>query len=143
MNIYRDSRGLFFESCREPDHKFVQDNVSISKKGVVRGLHYQKSPMEQGKFLRVLQGAICDVIVNLKTGEIERNVLSDDKFDALYVPPGFAHGFQALEDNTIVYYKCTNTYSPEHEAGINPGMIEWPLPISEISERDKLWPNLK
>lgn len=151
--IYTDSRGLFFEShpeslfryrsdspyspMKEPP-KFVQDNVSISKKGVVRGMHYQRAPMAQGKFLRCLRGSIFDVVINLKTSEVHTMTL--DPFEGIYIPEGYAHGFQALEDETIVYYKCTNGYSKEHEMGLSPLDVEWPIAVTEVSEKDKLLP---
>jgi dTDP-4-dehydrorhamnose 3,5-epimerase len=119
---------------------FAQDNVSVSKKGVVRGLHYQKAPNSQGKLVRVLRGSICDVMMNIDTGEVTYTYLDDKEFNAVYVPPNYAHGFQALEDDTLVYYKCTNYYSPKHEAGFSALDLEWPLEITEMSEKDKLLP---
>lgn len=141
--IHRDSRGLFFESWKSDiEHVFVQDNVSISKIGVIRGLHYQRDPKAQGKLIRVLKGSIYDVALNLRTGNFDSGILSDFDHRALYIPPGFAHGFQALEEDTIIQYKVTEFYSKEHEACINPldeslG-IEWPIAVTKISEKDKM-----
>jgi len=155
-SLFRDSRGLFFESFKTtvfekiglPVH-YLQDNISQSKKGVVRGLHFQKSPFEQGKLVRCVKGAIFDVAVDLRIdsetfGQVETIVLTDENHLALYIPPGFAHGFQSLSDDTIIHYKCTQLYSKEHDAGIHPldealG-IRWPQPITEISEKDKMLP---
>ncbi len=148
--IHKDERGIFFEAYRGlKDHvTYVQDNVSVTKKGVVRGLHYQRDPMAQGKYLRCLKGAIFDVAVNLQTGEIHTNILDDGLYHrALYIPEGFAHGFQALTEDAILYYKCTEFYSKEHESGIYPldqslG-IRWPLPVLSMSEKDKKLPGFK
>lgn len=101
--IYKDPRGFFYEAfCESEDMPhFVQDNISFSKKGVVRGMHFQKAPFEQGKFIRCLKGAIHDIAVHLATGTKYVNHLSEDNNVALYVPPGFAHGFQAITDATM------------------------------------------
>lgn len=156
--LHRDSRGLFFESYKDSVFEriglplqFPQDNISQSKKGVVRGLHFQKSPFEQGKLVRCVKGAIFDVTVDLRLksstfGQIETIILTDENHLAMYIPPGFAHGFQALTDDTIIHYKCTQVFSKDHDTGINPADeklgIRWPQPITEISEKDKNLPHL-
>ncbi len=156
--LHRDSRGLFFESYKDsvfsgiqlPTH-FPQDNISQSKKGVVRGLHFQTAPFEQGKLVRCVKGAIFDVAVDLRLssptfGKVESIILTDENHLALYIPPGFAHGFQALTDDTIIHYKCTNVFSKAHDTGIyaldKNLKIQWPQPITEISDKDKNLPDL-
>lgn len=156
--VFTDERGCFFESFNRRKLSdtgikadFVQDNVSRSKKGVLRGLHYQLDPLAQTKLLTVLSGRILDVAVDLRTGSptfgkhlsVELN--SDDKRMVL-IPKGFAHGFVALEDNTLVMYKCDNYYSPVHERGIrynDPALnINWILPEKDlvITKRDMGFP---
>lgn len=146
--VYKDERGYFFEAHKtmqfsrlELPLTFVQDNVSFSKKGVVRGMHYQRYPYGQGKFVRCLKGKIFDVTINLKTGERESYTLSDENNLGLYVPPYYAHGFQALEDS-IIYYKCTVAYVKEYDSGFHPMSvgIEWPSEITEISAKDRVLP---
>ena len=129
-NVFEDERGHFFESFNENqlkeigiEEQFVQDNQSLSNKGVLRGLHFQKPPMAQGKLVRVIKGAVYDVAVDIRKGSptygqhfgvelTEKNKLM------LWVPAGFAHGFCTLEDQTIFSYKCTNYYDPKSEGGI-------------------------
>ena len=157
---FADSRGEFSEIYKASEFKaagldfnFVQDNFPLSHKGVVRGLHYQLDPHAQGKLVTVIKGAIYDVAVDirrdsktfLKWVAVE---LSDKNHCAVYIPPGFAHGFMALEDDTRVLYKMThNEYAPEFERGIlysDPDLvIPWPLPHPLVSEKDKLHPLLK
>jgi len=158
--IFSDTRGLFFESYNKQEMAkigvsadFVQDNQSCSGKGVLRGLHFQtKHP--QAKLIRVLKGAIFDVVVDLrKTSPTKGHwigvELSNSDSQMIYIPVGFAHGFLSLEDDTIVLYKTTDFYHPESERGLrwdDPTIrIEWPLnkygikyPI--ISEKDRLLP---
>ena len=141
--VFGDSRGYFYESYHKGkfyenglDLDFVQDNQSLSGKGILRGLHFQNPPYEQGKLIRVIEGAIIDVVVDIrksspsygKSFQIELNAENKVMF---WVPPGFAHGFCTLEDRTIVTYKCTGLYSPENEDGLmwnDPGLaIDWPL----------------
>ncbi|PKL08143.1 MAG: dTDP-4-dehydrorhamnose 3,5-epimerase [Spirochaetae bacterium HGW-Spirochaetae-7] len=140
---FRDSRGCFLETWAERDFlaagldlRFVQDNQSMSRKGVLRGLHYQKSH-PQGKLVRVISGEIFDVAVDLRTesptfGLWEGVFLTGEKQNQLYVPPGFANGFLALSDDTVVIYKCTDYYHPEDEYG-----IRWDDPRIGIA-----WPDL-
>ena len=151
-NVYEDGRGFFMESFNqniqnELNETFIQDNHSKSKKGVIRGLHYQWSkPM--GKLLRVLVGSGIDVIVDIREnsltyGKWESFHLSDQNNKILWVPPGFAQGFLALQDNTHLCYKTTALYNSDTEGAIHPlksGInINWKLPEHEIilSKKDK------
>lgn len=158
-DVYTDERGMFMETFSEaryremlglaPDVHFVQDNLSVSKKGVVRGLHYQAPPMAQGKLVMVTRGRVLDVAVDIRAGSptYGQHVaveLSVENHRQLWMPRGFAHGFIALEDDTIFTYKCTNTYSREHERGIvwnDPALgIEWGEVTPIVSEKDKQHP---
>lgn len=130
-NVFPDNRGCFYESFNIKKlsdlgikNNFVQDNVSESKKGVVRGLHYQLYPFSQAKLIIVLSGKILDVVVDIRKGSptfgkhLSVELASKDH-KILFIPKGFAHGFIALEDETAVQYKCDGYYSPDHERGIN------------------------
>lgn len=159
--IFPDQRGFFMELYKRTDflaedipYDFVQVNLSVSRKGVVRGLHYQLRPMEQGKLITVLRGRILDVAVDIRKGSpwFGRHVrieLSAEEPRLLWIPPGFAHGFQALEDSTQVLYLVTKEYSPQHERCIrwdDPDIgIPWPIGVNNIilSEKDKKCPPLK
>lgn len=159
--VFGDARGFFFESYREDvfkangiDVHFVQDNHSKSSRGVLRGLHFQTDPMAQGKLVRVMNGSVYDVAVDIRPGsktygQHEAIVLSGENKQMLYVPPGFAHGFCVLEDDTEFLYKTTNFYSPEHEKGIfwnDPDLgIDWPKFEMDytLSAKDKIYPRLK
>ena len=148
--VFGDERGFFFESYNERDFlsatglqvRFVQDNHSRSKKGVWRGLHYQIA-QSQGKLVRVTQGEVFDVCVNLKKGHPEFGhwvgvLLSAESKRQIWIPPGFAHGFLVLRDDTDVLYKTSDYYSPEDERCLrwdDPTVgIEWPLKQLNISE---------
>ena len=156
--VFPDHRGCFYESFNIKkllklgiNNNFVQDNVSESKKGVLRGLHYQLDPFSQAKLIIVLSGEILDVIVDIRKGSptfgkhlsIE---LSSKDHRILFIPKGFAHGFIAIKDDTIVQYKCDRYYSPEHERGINfsdPTLnINWNYPKDKIiiADRDLQFP---
>ena len=140
--IFSDNRGFFFESYTKKDFEqlgiredFVQDNHSCSKKGVIRGLHYQ-SGYPQGKLVRVLRGSVYDVIIDIRKGSPHYGKyfgipLNSKDHTMVYVPVGFAHGFLSLEDQTEVEYKTTDYYHPEFDAGIiwnDPNIgINWPL----------------
>lgn len=153
--IYSDNRGHFFESFHESNFKdmglpyrFVQDNQSFSQKGVVRGLHFQHYPFEQGKLVRVLHGMAKDVVVDIRPnsptfGQHYTCILDGSKGNMLYVPGGFAHGLAALED-TWFFYKCTANYNQEAEDGIlwsDPVLaIDWGVDQPILSEKDKLLP---
>jgi dTDP-4-dehydrorhamnose 3,5-epimerase len=127
--IFHDERGLFFESYQQDvfashgvSTPFVQDNQSFSRKGVIRGLHFQKEPFAQGKLVRVITGKVLDVVVDLRPesatfGQHMKFILDSSLGNMVYVPEGFAHGFAALED-AILVYKCTNTYNKASESGI-------------------------
>ena len=143
-NIYSDSRGFFYESYNQKNFYklrslkkiiFVQDNLSKSKKGVLRGLHYQLKPYEQAKLITVLRGKIFDVVVDIRKnsktfGKWESFLLSSEDRNQLFIPEGFAHGFLSMEDDTEVFYKANKFYSPEHERHIifsDPDLnIFWP-----------------
>ena len=125
--IFKDERGLFFESWNKIEFKslginisFIQDNHSVSKKNVLRGLHFQNHPHEQGKLVRVSQGSAIDVALDLRKdsntyGKHFKYKLSDQNATMLWIPYGFAHGFIALEDQTVFQYKCDALYRPESE----------------------------
>lgn len=161
--LYRDARGYFLELYnREEFHKigimaeFVQDNHSCSHKGVIRGLHFQ-TRYPQEKLVRVTRGAIYDVMVDLREksatyGRIYAVILSDRDPVMVHIPAGFAHGFLSLEDNTHVFYKTSEVYYPEYDAGIfwnDPDLdIDWPLEhygVGEplLSEKDSRLPRLR
>jgi dTDP-4-dehydrorhamnose 3,5-epimerase len=156
---FSDQRGFFSELYKSTEFKkhgintkFVQENLSYSKKGVLRGLHYQTKPKEQGKFVRVLSGRIFDVVVDIrqesKTFKKWLSVeLSEDNDDMLWIPPGFAHGFLALEDDTKIVYKVTSEYSPKNDSGIrwnDPDLkIKWPIANPTLSNKDSALPMFK
>ena len=134
------------------EYNFVQDNHSFSGKNILRGLHFQKEPFAQGKLVQVITGSIWDVAVDIRIDSptfkqwfgIE---LNDQNNTMFLIPPGFAHGFLTLSDNAHFTYKCTNYYSPEHDAGIiwnDPDLgIEWPVKDVRVSEKDAELPFLK
>ena len=142
--VFGDERGFFFESYNEKAFneatgiapRFVQDNHSKSVKGVLRGLHYQLPPRAQGKLVRVVQGEVFDVAVDIRKGsptygQWVGEVLSADNKKQLWIPPGFAHGFLTLSDTAEFLYKTTDYWSPEHERAIvwndETLDIQWPL----------------
>ena len=153
--VFGDDRGFFFESFNQKIFKeatglhreFVQDNHSKSSFGVLRGLHYQLAPMAQGKLVRVTQGEVFDVAVDIRKksptfGQWVGAILSAENKNQLWVPEGFAHGFMTLSESAEVLDKTTNFYSPEHERSIawnDPAIgIEWPqLEKTLLSEKDK------
>ena len=158
LDVFRDERGEFFEAFQKKRYEelgippFVQDNLSLSKKGVLRGLHYQTPPFGQGKMLQVLKGRALDVAVDIRFGSpmFGRHIaaeLSGENHRQLFIPAGFAHGFLALDDDTIFQYKCTNVYSREHERGIlwnDPALsIGWDIDNPLVSDKDKALPLLK
>ncbi len=154
--IFHDHRGWFTESYNTETFKshglkmnFVQDNLSFSKAGVLRGLHFQKPPYEQGKLVKVLVGEALDVAVDIRKdsptfGKYFKVVLSSEKQNMLYLPPGFAHGFLAIKD-TYLFYKCTQTYNGAYDSGIfynDPDLnIDWEYDAPLISEKDKNLPS--
>ncbi len=153
--VYDDERGFFYESFNEElfrkligqDFKFVQDNHSMSQLGVLRGLHYQIQ-QAQGKLVRVIRGKVFDVAVDIRQsspsfGHWVGEILSADNYLQMWIPPGFAHGFLVLSENTELLYKTTEIYAPEHERTIqwnDVGMgIDWPIDGLDIrlSNKDK------
>jgi dTDP-4-dehydrorhamnose 3,5-epimerase len=157
-DVYTDARGAFFESWNARDYgrhgldvTFVQDNLSRSKPGVLRGLHFQ-NPRPQGKLISVLQGEVYDVVVDIRAdadtfGAWEGHTLSADNARQLYVPEGFAHGFVVTGDtDALFHYKCTDFYHPETEGVIrwdDPGLgIDWPVDDPLLSDRDRTAPGL-
>ncbi len=156
--VYTDGRGYFMEIYREEDfrkngipYRFVQDNMSYSRKGVLRGLHFQKPPAVQGKLIRVARGRIRDVAVDLRRssptfGRWVMVELEEGDGRALWIPPGFAHGFYAQEDS-IVLYKVTHYFVPELDAGVrwnDPDIaVEWGVEDPIISDKDMRLPLLR
>jgi len=157
--VFIDPRGYFFELYKQHDFaragigdRFVQDNYSHSERGVLRGLHYQKQPRAQGKLVICLRGRIFDVAVDIRRGSPHFGKwlgveLSEENRQMLYVPPGFAHGFQVVSDSADVQYKCTDEYSPENDRGIawnDPDInIAWPLRDPLLSDKDVVHPMLR
>lgn len=157
--IFGDDRGFFLEFYKRSDffqagikEEFVQDNHSWSIRGVLRGLHFQREPEAQGKLLRCIRGEIFDVAVDIRKdsptfGRWVSVILSEENKKMLFIPPGFAHGFQVISDCAEVLYKTTREYSPEHEAGIiwndTDLAIEWPIKEPILSKRDRQWPSLR
>lgn len=153
---YRDDRGVFYESWRSQNYHdygiketFVQDNVSISHKNVLRGLHSQKN---MGQLVTVVLGTIWDVVVDIRSssptfGHHFSIELSGEAPKQLYMPPGFAHGFCVLTDRAIINYKCTEYYNPSHEGGVrwdDPDIgIQWPVKDPILSLKDQDFPYLK
>lgn len=153
--VFGDNRGYFMESFKKqwwkeyaPETEFIQDNESKSKRGVLRGLHFQAPPYAQAKLVRVIRGEVLDVAVDLRKasptyGKYEAMVLSEQNKRQLFVPRGFAHGFVVLSDNVIFSYKIDNVYAPNHEGGIrwnDPELnIEWQIDPKEVllSEKDR------
>lgn len=159
--VFGDDRGYFFESFskREFDAavgaeiNFVQDNQSMSRKGVVRGLHFQRGPHAQAKLVRCVKGQVLDVALDLRPdsptyGRHVAVLLSDDNFRSLFVPRGFAHGFAVLSDSAVFQYKCDNYYNPEAEGGVSildPSLsIDWGINLDNaiLSEKDLRLPLL-
>jgi dTDP-4-dehydrorhamnose 3,5-epimerase len=156
--VFVDQRGFFMETYRLPDFaaagidaRFVQENHSRSRKGVLRGLHYQNPPFAQGKLVRTIKGEVFDVAVDIRKGSPTWGkwvsvLLSEENKNMLYVPAGFAHGFCVLSDVAEVIYKTTNVFSAGSEAGIiwndRQLNIEWPVKEPVLSEKDRNWPPL-
>lgn len=156
--VYGDDRGHFFESfnldlwrAQGLTSEFVQDNQSFSKKGVVRGLHFQRAPHAQGKLVRVIMGRVLDVAVDLRPesptfGKFEIFELDAQTGNMVYIPEGFAHGFAALEDS-IFQYKCTNLYHKASEGGLrwdDPFLnIPWGIKNPIVSPKDEILPTFE
>jgi dTDP-4-dehydrorhamnose 3,5-epimerase len=156
--IFEDKRGHFLETFQVQRYsefgippKFVQDNVSYSRQGVLRGLHYQlRRP--QGKLICTVQGAIFDVVLDIRKsspnfGKWTSMVLDSQEYRQLYVPEGFAHGFYVLSERATVIYKCTDYYEPQDERGVfwdDPDLgINWPGKTPVLSEKDRAYLGLK
>lgn len=152
--VFQDARGYFFESFNEKFWseelgfvpKFVQDNESLSSKGVLRGIHFQTPPFEQAKLVRVIRGSVLDVAIDLRKGSPtygmhEKVILTGENKKQFYVPAGFGHGFLTLENDTVFSYKCTNFYNAQSEDGIlwNDADldIDWNVNNPLISDKDK------
>jgi dTDP-4-dehydrorhamnose 3,5-epimerase len=154
--VFSDKRGYFFESYNLSlfkeaglDVNFLQDNESMSAKGVLRGLHFQEPPFEQGKLVRVARGAVLDVSVDIRKdsptfGKWLSYELSEQNKRMLWIPPGFAHGFISLSEDAIFIYKCTNLYNRESENSIlwnDPELnIDWGIKNPLVSDKDKSAP---
>ena len=160
--VIADERGYFMESFNEKTFKsgvghevhFVQDNQSFSSKGVLRGLHYQTGEHAQAKLVRVLEGEVLDVAVDIRPnsktfGQYEAVLLSAENQLQFFVPRGFAHGFLVLSETATFFYKCDNFYNKESEGGIiyndKTLNIDWQFPLNEliISDKDKVQPTLE
>lgn len=157
--VFRDDRGYFYESFSLKEFEaaginlpFVQDNQSLSQKGTIRGLHFQSPPYDQGKLVRVIQGAVLDVVVDIRKNAVTYGKhyaieLTADNFTMFWIPPGFAHGFATLEDQTIFSYKCTGYYHKDSEGGLiwnDPDLaIDWRLSNPLLSEKDTMLPLLR
>lgn len=156
--VFKDDRGYFYESYNKEkmlaagiDLAFVQDNQSLSQKGIVRGLHFQAPPFAQGKLVRVIQGAVMDVAVDIRKdsptyGEHFSIELTAENKTMFYIPPGFAHGFETLSDNTLFLYKCTDVYNKASEGGLlwndETLGIKWQTTAPIISDKDKVLPTI-
>ncbi|HEX5398424.1 MAG TPA: dTDP-4-dehydrorhamnose 3,5-epimerase [Verrucomicrobiae bacterium] len=156
--VFGDARGFFMElwnrqRYREAglDWNFVQDNVSLSRRGILRGLHFQ-NPMAQGKLVYALEGEVFDVAVDIRRGSPTFGKwhglnLSAENKRQFFIPPGFAHGFAVLSETALFAYKCTEFYSSQHEQALawnDPDIgIQWPLESPQLSEKDSRAPRLK
>ncbi len=151
-DVFGDERGFFLESFNLERYKdagieynFVQDNLSKSKKGTIRGLHYQVGEMAQGKLCYVINGKVLDVAVDIRFGSPTfgkhiTHILNSQNKNQIWIPPGFAHGFSVLSEEAIFVYKCTQVYSKEHERAIlynDPEIsIDWQVKNPIVSEKD-------
>ena len=156
--VFGDARGFFMESWNQARYEehglpavFVQDNISFSQKGVLRGLHFQ-NPNAQGKLVYVLQGEVFDVVVDIRVGsptfgEWASVSLSSENKRQFYIPEGFAHGFCVTSETALFAYKCTKVYQPQAEYGMgwqDPDLgIKWPIEKPLLSEKDLIYPRLK
>ena len=157
--IFTDDRGNFFESFNEKEMvangifgPFIQDNQSVSHRNVLRGLHFQNHPHQQGKLIRVVRGGVLDVVVDIRKnsktfGRHYTIELNEIEKKMLWIPAGFAHGFITLEDNTVFLYKVTDYYDPLSESGIlynDPELnIDWQTNSPIVSQKDKILPTFK
>ncbi|WCJ59689.1 dTDP-4-dehydrorhamnose 3,5-epimerase [Fontisphaera persica] len=158
-DVFGDARGFFMETWNRrryqeaglPDVDFVQDNISLSRRGTLRGLHFQ-NPRAQGKLVSVLQGEVFDVALDLRRSSPTFGRWHGVRLDAesktqFYIPPGFAHGFAVLSETALFHYKCTDYYSPQDELAVrwdDPSIgIRWPVENPILSRRDAQAPLLK
>lgn len=159
--VYADHRGYFLETFNERSfsslgfkYNFVQDNESFSKYGTIRGMHFQKGEFAQAKLVRVIKGAVQDVVVDIRKesptfGKSFSSILTDEDKRMMLIPRGFAHGFAVLSESAIFSYKCDNFYSAANEGGLNyadPALnIDWQIPTDKrvLSDKDKVNPSLK
>lgn len=149
--VFGDARGFFMETWNQRRYReagipdgFVQDNLSLSRQGILRGLHFQ-NPTPQGKLVSVLQGEVFDVAVDIRRqsptfGRWHATRLSGENKRQFYIPPGFAHGFVVVSETAMFHYKCTSFYAPEHELAIrwdDPDLaIDWPVATPILSDKD-------
>ena len=160
LQKHEDERGFFARAwcqkefeARGLNPRTVQCNISFNKlKGTLRGMHYQIVPCAEAKVVRCTRGAICDVIIDLRRESVTykqhvSEVLSSNNYKALFIPEGFAHGFQTLEDNCEVFYQMSAFYSPEHQRGVRYNdsafKINWPIKPTVISDRDSNYKDFK
>lgn len=157
--VFEDSRGYFFELFNSEEYKkagvnfnFVQDNISKSQQGTVRGLHFQIGEFSQGKLCQVISGNVLDVAVDIRPnsktfGQHYSVELSSENHYQLWIPHGFAHGFSVLSKEAVFMYKCTNFYNPKYERAINYNdeelNIDWKVESPIVSEKDKIAPTFK
>ena len=157
-NVFNDQRGYFVETYNQKRYQeigiksnFMQDNLSFSKKGTLRGLHYQY-PHDQAKLAQVIQGEVFDVVVDIRRnsptfGKWIGQYLSDENKQQIFIPEGFAHGFCLLSDTALFHYKCSDFYAPDCEGGLlwsDPDVaIDWPLEFPIVSEKDAKFSCLK
>jgi dTDP-4-dehydrorhamnose 3,5-epimerase len=157
--IFEDTRGYFFESFNQKmleeagvKENFVQDNQSLSQKGVLRGMHFQKTPYAQAKLVRVIKGSVLDIVIDIRKNSLTYGKyfsieLNEQNKTIFWIPVGFAHGFLTLQDNTIFYYKCSNYYNKESEASIawndRDININWNIENPLLSEKDRVGVALK
>ena len=157
-DVYGDHRGFFLETWNQRRYEeagiretFVQDNVSFSRRGILRGLHFQ-NPLAQGKLVQVLSGEVLDAAVDVRVGSPTfgqwiGEVLSGENHKQMYIPPGFAHGYCVVSEEALFSYKCTDFYSPDTEHGIiwnDPDLnIDWPVEAPLLSKKDASYSMLK
>jgi dTDP-4-dehydrorhamnose 3,5-epimerase len=151
-DVFEDDRGYFFESYSlkkfeegKLDLTFIQDNISKSRQGTIRGLHYQVGKSAQGKLCQIISGAVLDVAVDIRFGsptfgKYVAEILSEDNHNQIWIPPGFAHGFAVLSEEAIFHYKCTNYYNKADERAIlyndHEINIDWRIKDPIVSEKD-------
>ena len=158
-DVFRDERGYFCQTYNQGklsqlgfNPTSVQDNESMSSKGVLRGIHFQKPPFAQAKLVRVIKGSVIDFAVDLRKGsptfgKYKAVKLDAEKKNMFYLPEGFGHGFLSLEDDTVFSYKCSNFYNKESESGIlwsdEDLAIDWQIENPILSDKDKILPKFK